>query len=415
MPTIHIFEDPTTPAKPSTSSKVYSYPHVEDYIEIIAGHKDPNGKNKHSIFQLPESAINLARYDVKVMESFAEQCHNGIAFTDRQAKLATELVIKYERQLFKLGVDITPVKNRAEFRIPLRVIDRTSRTWVENDTINLKFPYIADVIETIRTEAKTSKGSIRWQHNLKYWSADLTEHNVNWVYTFAQQHNFEIDSSLTKLMDLLLATEKESYKIELCATADALNITNAPSTLTEYVEEHLGGLNSDNLLTLVDNAPILGYTIDKTIEEVVIEAYGTRFWSLCANRELKVDSLTNNNLIKDVADYARATNRFPIFVYEPDLSGRLKTEFNKFFPGAIMTLDNKVMDSGITDEVKVVYTTKIPRTPIERIPLMISSAGMMYGGDRQMWIQTAEKVVYFTKDVYNKQKLGHKGATITVL
>ena len=37
---------------------------------------------------------------------------------------------------------------------------------------------------------------------------------------------------------------------------------------------------------------------------------------------------------------------------------------------------------------------------------MVSSAGMLYGGDRQMWIQTAEKVVYFTKDVYNKNTKG---------
>jgi len=384
----------------------FTYSHVEDYIEIIAGHRHPGGKSKHSIFQLPESPINLARYDVKVMESFAEQCHNGVAFTDRQAKLATDLVVKYERQLFKLGVDITPVKTNAEFRIPLREIDRTSRVWVENDSINLKFPYLADIIETVRAESKSSKGKIQWQHEKKYWSADLTEHNVNWVYTFARQHNFDIDSSLTKAMDLLLDAEKEPYAIELRADADVLSITNAHDTLTEYVNEQLGGLSTDNLLTLVDNAPILGYTVDKVIEEVVIDAYGTRFWSLCANRELKVDTTTSSNLVKDIAEYACATNRFPIYVYEPDLSNRLKTEFNKFFPGAMMTLDNKVMDKGITEDIKVVYTTKIPRAAIARIPLMVSSAGMLFGGDRQMWIQTAEKVVYFTKDVYNKNSKG---------
>jgi hypothetical protein len=301
-----------------------------------------------------------------------------------------------------LGVDITPVKTEAKFRMPLREIDRTSRAWVENDSINLRFPYIAEIIESIRTESKSSRGGIKWQHDKKFWSADLTEYNVNWVYTFAREHKFDIDPGLTHLMNLLLAAERTPYKIELRADSNALTITNAHDALLEYVNEQLGGLTTDNLLTLVDNAPILGYTVDKVIEEVVIEAYGTRFWSLCTNRELKVDSMTNNALVKDIADYARATNRFPIYVYEPDLSGRLKTEFNKYFPGAMMTLDNKVMDIGITDEIKVVYTTKIPRATIARIPLMVSSAGMLFGGDRQMWIQTAEKVVYFTKDVYNK-------------
>jgi hypothetical protein len=155
-----------------------------------------------------------------VLESFAEQSHNSIAFTDRQAKLATDLVTKYERQLFKLGVDLTPVKTEAKFRLPLREIDRTSRVWVENDTINLKFPYLVNIIDALKAEAKSSRGSIKWQHNKKYWAADLTEYNTNWCYTFAQQNNFEIDSTLKHTMDLLLATEKNPYKIELCANAD---------------------------------------------------------------------------------------------------------------------------------------------------------------------------------------------------
>lgn len=385
----------------------YSFPHIEDYIEIIAGYKDATGKLKHSIFQLPESPINLARYDVKVIESFAEQCHNGIAFTDRQAKLATDLVTKYERQLYKLGIDITPVKTEVKFRLPLREIDRTSRVWVDNDTINLKFPYLVDIIDALKTEAKSSKGSIKWQHDKKYWAADLTEHNVNWVHTFARQHNFDIDPSLTKAMDLLLDAEKNPYAIELRADADALTIINAHDTLTEYITENLGGLTTDNLLTLVDNAPLLGYTVDKVIEEVVIEAYGTRFWSLCANRELKVDSLTNHTLIKSIADYAQATNRFPIFVYEPDLSDRLLNEFNKYFVGQIIQLGKQNAGTvTVGPEVKVIYCTKIPRKSFDRIPLMVSSAGMLFGGDRQMWIQTAEKVVYFTKDVYNKNSKG---------
>jgi len=384
---------------------LYSYSHVEDYIEIIAGYRTPAGINKQNIFLVAEPNVSLARYDVKVIESFAGQCHSGLGFTDKQASLAVALVTKYERQLFKLGVDITPVKTNPEFRIPLRTIDRTARAWIEDDLICIKFPFDNEIIESIRTEGKQSKGSIHWEHGKKYWVADLTEPNVNWVYTFAQQHKFEIDSTLKTAMDLLLAEEKKQYGIELQATADALTITNAHDALVDYVNDRLGGLVTGNLLTLVDNAPILGYTVDNLIKEVVIEAYGTRFWSLCANRELKVDQSFNSNLVKSIADYATATNRFPIFVYEPDLSDRLLTEFNKHFPDQVLRVTNNQL-ADFDFDVKVIYTTKIPRTPVGRIPLMISSAGMMYGGDRQMWIQTAEKIVYFTKDVYNKHSKG---------
>jgi len=402
MPTIKIVDDMTNPAP----NKLYSHPHVEDYIEIIAGYRLPNGKNNHSIFTIAEPIVSLARYDMKVVPSLAEQTVGGKGYTDRQAQLATQLVLKYERQLFKKGIDVTPVRT-PEYRIPLRELDRTSRVWIEDGVIKLRFPYDLKLVDTVRDISKLSQGSFKFNRDKKHHEADLTEWNLNWIHAFSVQHNFEIDQTVHDIMALVIAAEKEPYAITLGYKADGLCITNAESSLVEYIEEKQGGFALENILTLSDLAPVLGYTVDKQIEEDVIASLGTRFWSLCANRQLKVDTMTNSNLVPEVVNYARLTNRFPIYIYEPDLSGRLLTEFNKFFPGAVMTLDNKVMDTNITEDIKIVYTTKIPRTPLAgRIPLMISSAGMLYGGDRQLWIQAAEKVVYFSKDVYNKNTKG---------
>ena len=388
------------------ANTLYTHPHVEDYIEIIAGYREPNGKSNYSIFTVGEPIVSLARYDMKVVPSLAEQTIGGKGYTDRQAQLATQLVLKYERQLFKKGIDITPVKT-PEYRLPLRELDRTSRVWIEDGVIKLRFPYDLKLVDTVREISKLSQGAFKFNRDKKYHEADLTEWNLNWIHAFSVQHNFEIDKSVHDVMALVIAAEKQPYNIMLEYKADGLCIANAENSLVEYIEENQGGFVLENILTLVDLAPVLGYTVDKQIEEDIISNLGTRFWSLCANRQLKVDTMTNNNLVPEVVEYARLTNRFPIYIYEPDLSGRLLNEFNKFFPGAVMTLDNKVMDTGITDDVKIVYTTKIPRTPLTgRIPLMISSAGMLYGGDRQLWIQAAEKVVYFSKDVYNKTTKG---------
>lgn len=388
------------------ANTLYTHPHVEDYIEIIAGYRDPNGKSNYSIFNVGEPIVNLARYDMKVVPSLAEQTIGGKGYTDRQAQLATQLVLKYERQLFNKGIDVTPVRTPA-YRIPLRELDRTSRVWIEDGMIKLRFPYDLKLVDTVRDISKLSQGSFKFNRNKKYHEADLTEWNLNWIHAFSVQHNFEIDSTVHDMMALVTSVEKQPYSIRLEYRDDGLCIANAESSLVEYIEEKQGGFALENILTLIDLAPVLGYTVDQQIEQDIIANVGTRFWSLCANRQLKVDTVTNSNLVPEVVNYARLTNRFPIYIYEPDLSGRLLTEFNKFFPGAVMTLDNKVMDTNITDDVKIVYTTKIPRTPLAgRIPLMISSAGMLYGGDRQLWIQAAEKVVYFSKDVYNKMTKG---------
>ena len=403
MPTILLTEDDDMTAPTTPSSKLYSHPHVEDYMEIIAGYREPNGKSNYNIFTMAEPIVSLARYDMKIVPSLAEQSIGGKGYTDRQATLATQLVLKYERQLYKKGIDVTPVKT-PQYRLPLRELDRTSRVWVEDNQIKLRFPYELKLVDTVREISKLSQGSFKFNRDKKYHEADLTEWNLNWIHAFSVQHNFEIDQSIHDMMILVTEAEKQPYAIELTYKDTGLTITNAESSLTEYIAEKQGGFDLENILTLCDLAPVLGYTVDRQIEQDIIANLGTRFWSLCANRQLKVDTITNSNLVPEVIEYARLTNRFPIFVYEPDLSDRLKTEFNKYFPGQMVTVTTNLVS--IPKDTKVVYASKIPKMPVARIPLMISSAGMLYGGDRQMWIQAAEKVVYFSKDVYNKNVKG---------
>jgi hypothetical protein len=338
---------------------------------------------------------------MKVVPSLAEQTIGGRGYTDKQAKLARELVIKYERQLFKLGVDISPVL-APEYRLPLRSIDRTTCVWVEDDLIRLQFPYDVDRIDQVRNAGKISQGRIQFNRERRVQELALTEWNLNWAYAFAQQHQFEIDATVQELMDLIVQVEQTPYVIELQYNRGQIEIVNAPDSLTEYINTNLGGLNADNLFRLIDLAPVLGYSVSKSIADTVIEEFGTRFYSLCANRELKVDSPTSTNLVQAIVAYARATDRFPIFVYEPDLSNRLFEEFNRCLPGEMTVLT----ESTTSFDAKVLYTTRIPKNLITQIPLMISSAGMLYGGDRQLWIQTAEKVVYFSKEVYNKNTKG---------
>jgi hypothetical protein len=384
----------------------YKYDHVEDYIEIIAGARKPSGE-RTNIFDFAPSPINLARYDVNMLESLSQQSTNSIGYTDRQAPLALAIVLKYERQLTKLGVDIEPMKLTPKYRLPLRSIDRSTKLWIEDDMIHLRFPYSTQLIESIRSAAKEIDGSLRFNKDKKVWVAGLTESALNWLHTFAVAHNFAIDPSVTELVEKILEVEQTPFAIELQADAAAstLNITNAESSLVDYVNEHLGGFSTDNLLTLVDNAPLLGYTVNSVIEEVVISAYGPRFWSLCNNRELKADTNSADSLFEEVIKYAETTKRFPVYVYEPDRTSRLLMLARKF--GDVKVLDS-IKNYVPTPEDKIVYVQNVPKTHVGRIPLMISSAGMLFGGDRAVWVQNSEKIVYFTNEVYAKGSTGGK-------
>ena len=216
---------------------LFKHSHVEDYIEIIAGYRKPDGTQNYSIFTVGESPVSLARYDMKIVPSLAEQTlGQNKGYTDKQARLAADLVLKYERQLFKLGIDVDPVRT-PQYRLPIRTIDRSTRVWVENETIKLKFPYDTELIDTVRTATKESKGQFRFNRDTRIHEAALTEWNLNWIHAFAQQHNFNIDASIKDLMQLVLATEQTDYKIELQYADTGLIVNNAETSLIDYVKD----------------------------------------------------------------------------------------------------------------------------------------------------------------------------------
>ena len=74
------------------------YTTVEDYLEVIAGLKDPvtlkNNPN-NNWFGVFEPIISLARYDTDVLNSMSTTASEGRALTERQGELAVKIVVKY--------------------------------------------------------------------------------------------------------------------------------------------------------------------------------------------------------------------------------------------------------------------------------------------------------------------------------
>jgi hypothetical protein len=380
------------------------FDYVEDYIEVIAGLRDIPNTSQDFLLGGP---VSLARYDQKVVPSLAQQTHwHNRGYTDRQAELATQLVLKYERQLTKLGVDVSPVRE-PQYRYPLRTIDRSTRVWIEDDKIKMRFPFNTAMVESVREATKESQGKFFFNRDQRYYEADITEWNLTWINTFAQSHQFTVDTSVTELLDLVNTVEQQSYAIQLIYSDSGLAIDNASDHLTAYVNTHLGGFTLENIFTLVDHAPLLGYTISQSIEQDIIKQFGTRFHSLCANRVLK--TAPGASLVREIMNYAVATNRLPVHVYEPDLSDRLRQAFAQCVaPNEMSSPADK------TDQTKVVFFNTIEKQQnFDHVPLLISSAGMMIGGERMMFIQNAKKIVYFSHDVYNKARV--KGQDICKL
>ena len=215
-------------------------------------------------------------------------------------------------------------------------------------------------------------------------------------------------SDLDKLVKLLLAVEETGYSIELTVVDNNLQLNNAPDSLVQYVNKHIGELTFDNLLKLSDYSSILGYTLNNSLSTAIAQEYGYRFLHLLTNKELKLDpgSMFVEDNFSSIIDYAIMCDRLPVYVYEPDLNFRLLKKLQEMFDeNEILEIKNKRVPELIDSKVKVVYSVK----PFSHsLPLLVSAMGMIYGGEKELMMQQAEKIVYCTAEVYNKRNTGVK-------
>ena len=378
------------------------YSTVEDYLEVIAGIKDPVTLKKsanQTFFGDFDPIVSLARYDTDVLNSMSTAVNEGRALTEKQGELAVKIVIKYKRQLTAKGIDVAPVEENPQWRLQLRKMDYTRRLSIANDRIVLNFPYSTELIDELRTFRRESQGTGEWDKDNKQWRFALTEYNLVWLTTWAETRQFEFDDDARRLNKLITDCESEPYAIELQLTDTGCEITNCPNTLRDYINTNIGGFELENLLRLVDSSALLGYTVSREIADLVVAGTDPRFYNLATTREVKLDPTTVADDLASVLDYADRTERWPVVIYEPDLSGKLLKRLTELRGNNIKHILSKKDIKIDTTETKYIHTI----IPVSfSIPLLISSAGMIYGGDKSLMVQQAEKIVYCSADVYNK-------------
>ena len=340
-----------------------TFKYVEDYIEFIAGVRDISGKLLGLFDTLP-NPINLARYDVSVVASLAEQTgsmQNG--YTDKQADLAVKIVSKYKRQLAQLATPVYLPDRLDRFKHGIRKVDRTKTIKLSNGHLVIKFPFDTSTIDAAKKQGKEGRGYAHFDYDTKQWNLALTESNLNWAVTIGKSKDFEISPEILKLYEEMLQAETREYRIELVETESGFAITNAADSLIDYINEHIGGVGIDNFLKLADYSEVLGYTLSPELEFQLSEEYGDLSKLILGRthikRKLNID-------FDDVMNYARIVDRLPVYVYD---TGTPKEN---------------------TDEIK--YINK-ERSLNIKAKLLISTSSLMIGGRKESWRQNAEKVI----------------------
>jgi len=368
------------------------YPYVEDYLEVIAGKRDPVSRLMISglLFASFDPIINLARYDNNFLDNVTDATLNGTPLTDRQAELAVKLINKYQRQLASKGIGVDTVA--PQYRKSLRIISRAKTAEVVDGVIHLKFPYDVSMIEQVRNVSKESQGSIKFDRDSRVWHLALTEYNINWACEFGKAFNFHISDQLLGYMQDIMQCEQQGYSMRLTIVDNNLVIENAPNSLVEYVNSALGGFGLDNLETLADYSSILGYEIDKNITQALESLYGASIYLLIANKEYELHNAPDS--VGRIVEYAQQFDRWPIVAFNPTAEDTLP-EWRKYFTeDQVLVLGNqKEKQLYLTPEHKVIYTHRAIKS-LDTIPLLVSHAGMMVGSDKQIMLNRSQKIFY---------------------
>jgi len=385
-----------------------TFPTVEDYLEVMAGFRDPVTGVMHSAWIINSTAnISLARYDESVVMNLALVVGNNDPLTQRQADLVQKLILKYRRQFASLGIDVSPVENPT-WRQPHRPMDysRSVSLSADHEHLLVRFPYVEALITEFRRFTKDCQGSGEWVRDDKLWKIAVSEYNVSWVYSWAQNHEFEIDTEVCGLFNLIQDCERTPYSIMLTLVDGELTIQNAANSLLEYICEHLGGFDFNNLERLVDYSSILGYTIDPDLASAIKQNSGEIMYDLMSNRELKITNVELSDNLDDVLEYADRVGRWPVVFFEPDLFDNMLSKLKLRYPVEQIGTPYNI-EMPITDKTRYIHTIKTIRN-MEKIPLLVTSAGLLFGGERQMMLDRAEKIVYAAHDVYTKGHTGKK-------
>jgi len=340
-----------------------TFKYVEDYIEFIGGRRSIDGK-VFGIFNYAPVPINLARYDVSIVDSLSMQtCELKNPYTDKQSALAVKLVDKYRRQLSNLTTPVIVPEKLEEFRLGIRLVDRSKSVYIEDNRFVVKFPYDTKLIDLLKKQVKQGEGSIKFDFDRKLWMLGMTEYNLNWIMTICPQNGFSIHDSVTSLYEKMLSIENSDYKICLKLINDQLILENAESSLLEYVE-NIGGIAMNNLLKLVDASAVLGFTLDENLNDYINKLGDEHDRNFLINR--KTVCSKEKVSMEQVLEYARKVNRLPIHVYETGLP-KSNTE------------DIIYLNRGVGPEI-------CPK-------LLVTTTSLMIGSKKQSWVSNAEKII----------------------
>lgn len=179
--------------------------------------------------------VSIDQYDLSIVKSLGKQLGQGNPFTQKQSFIGLRLVKKYSSLLVREGFDPKTILEKEKFKWPFRVIDKTKSLYIDGESIVLKSPFIADIVNKVKKRKTPIYYKGTYQSETKEWAFDYNENNVEFLVNLVKGMNFNIDEKI-----------KEDYKKIIDIKKDALD--HYP-----ILRKKMGGYVYNNILMTYGN------------------------------------------------------------------------------------------------------------------------------------------------------------------
>lgn len=173
---------------------------VEDCVMFLAG-------EGNYIFS---ESVSIDQYDHSIVKSLGKQLGNGNEFTEKQSHIGLRLVKKYTPILKNKGFDADTILVDKKFKWPFRTIDRTKSIYVDGESVVIKSPFIADVVNKIKKRKSNSYYKGMYNSDNKSWSFDYNEPNIEFLVNLVKGMNFNIDQKIKEDFEKINAVKRNA-------------------------------------------------------------------------------------------------------------------------------------------------------------------------------------------------------------
>jgi len=244
--------------------------------------------------------------DKGILTSIDRQVKRGAALTDRQHDLVKTKLLSYKDFLFSVG--ITDLQEKLDvLKYPLRFVDRSKSVVLNNDLIEVKFPFNKKTIVTLDSVVQKCKRFYSHEKGSSIHKFKLNEVTVNEVVSAFQHKNFYIDPNVSKFYEKIkeIKMNKESVLPGIYNN----KLTNFKKSALDLMNLELGPLTSQNLIKFYDRRRRYGITdINGTVYQ------NTLTETIAYREETEIAVNPEIHSLDSIVDAIIQLERFPILV-----------------------------------------------------------------------------------------------------